>query len=361
MKADTKKSKRISVVDLLRFVACCFIIWFHTPDLRDVNNLHEFPFVGAFLFVELFFILMGYFTYRHFRKTSNEQSLETKAKRSLSYTWKKFSSYLPYTIFAVLIVYAVRLLDPGLIITSKIDILLYFKHFLAELFLLNISGGGQLGLTWYLSAALVVFPLFCMICQSRNQRLLYVVLLPFCVIFYLCFYSASLGGVGPVLRAFAGLSLGVLSYALSERLKQLNCKKWFSFLLSLIELLSFMLAIVLLYTRNESLVRHEHLFIFSVVFCFFITLVLLLSTKTLQSKIKLWLFDFLGKISLQMYLFHQFFHWLILFFANALPVATKMALLYGGTIAMSVAVYAIVELAKERLPSIKDVVINESD
>ena len=62
--------KRASVVDLWRFIALIMIMIHHLYIFGD-------PFTGEYcgrfgwIFVEFFFIVAGYFTYKHFRNTNS--------------------------------------------------------------------------------------------------------------------------------------------------------------------------------------------------------------------------------------------------------------------------------------------------
>ncbi|MBR0482894.1 acyltransferase [Candidatus Saccharibacteria bacterium] len=342
--------KRNSVVDLLRFIACCFIMWFHTPLMRYGVNTPDFHFTGAFIFVEFFFILMGNFTFKHFQTRPKPTSIEEKAKRSLVYTWRKFSKYLPYTMLAVVLAYIIKLTAPSLLFETRTDVLLFFKNFLAEFFLLNARSGGQYGVIWYLAAAVVVFPLFGIICQTKKKHLLYSALIPFCTIYYLIFRTSSGTDEGTITRAFAGLCLGILVYALSERIRKYNYKKYVTAALSFVELLTFMIAIALLYTKNRDIIIYDYIYSFNIILCFFISSSLLLSQKTYQSQIDSKVFRFLGMISFQMYLYHQLVHLIINNYLSHLPAVGKVAILYVGTFMLSVAIYLIVEKIRRRLP-----------
>ncbi|MBR3122500.1 acyltransferase [Candidatus Saccharibacteria bacterium] len=354
-----KENRPISVVELLRFIACIFIIWYHSPYIRYQENFSVFHFAGAFLFVELFFMLTGYFTVKHFaNKKYEEKSFDEQCKEAAKYTWKKFKVFLPYTIIAVLLMYLVKFFY--LDFNSLEELLGFLKRMVLELTLLNTQGGGALGLTWYLAAVVVIYPIFCTFCQSKHKTFLFFLIVPFCLTYYLGFATFSSVDTTTLLRSLAGLSMGAIVYVLSEYIKKLDFRKVWIVFLSIAELLCFGISLIFLWTNNRMLVLEDRLYSFNVIFFFMLTLALLLSGKTLQSKIRFWPFDFLGKISLCFYLFHQVVNEVIVLYLNDyLSVTTKMIMLYVGTFVVSISVYSMVELAKIRLPSMRKVFLKD--
>ena len=360
VKVEKVKSKRrISVVDLLRFIACLFIIWYHSPYIRYEDNFYAFHFTGSFLFVELFFMLTGYFTIKHFAdKRYEEVSFNDKCKNAVQYTWNKFKEFLPYTILAVLLTYLVKMIY--LDFNSIQELIGFLKKIVLELLLLNTQGGGMLGLTWYLAAILVIYPIFCTLCQSKYKQFIFFLIVPFCLTYYLGFSTFASTDPTTIIRSAAGMSMGVIVYVLSNFIGKFNFKNIWILVLSLIELLSFAISMGLLYTNDRLIVTTDRFYSFDIIFFFFLTLSLLLSGKTLQSKIHFWLFDFLGKISLQFYLFHLLVHEIIYLFLNDyLSPRTKMIFLYAGTFIVSICVYAIVELAKIKMPPVRKIFLKD--
>ena len=346
-----KENKRISVVELLRFIASFFIIWFHSPYIRYQDNFSVFHFTGSFLFVELFFMLTGYFTVKHFaNKKYESKSFDEQCKEAARYTWKKFKAFLPYTILAVLLMYLIKFIY--LDFNSLRELLGFFKKITLELTLLNTQGGGALGLTWYLAAIVVIYPIFCTLCQSKHKMFLFFLIVPFCLTYYLGFATFSSTDSATILRSLAGLSMGAIIYALSEFIKKLDFKKVWIVFLSIAELACFGISLVFLWTNDRMLVYDDRFYSFNIIFFFMMTLTLLLSGKTIQSKIRFRPFDFLGKLSLCFYLFHQIINEIIVLYLNdCLPAAAKMTILYAGTFVASVLIYYTVEAAKKRLPS----------
>lgn len=92
--------QRNTMIDLWRFIAAIAILLHHAGEL----GIHKSISGNGYLFVEFFFMLSGYYTYRHLRnKTGGESG--NPIGDSFWYIIKKFGAYLPYTIPAILIQY----------------------------------------------------------------------------------------------------------------------------------------------------------------------------------------------------------------------------------------------------------------
>lgn len=96
------KNKRTAIVDLWKFIAAVMIMIHHLYYLSPAYEGKDYPGYFSWIYVEFFFILTGYFTYRHFTRQDKQDSI---VKSSLSYTWRKFKTFLPYTTTAITLQY----------------------------------------------------------------------------------------------------------------------------------------------------------------------------------------------------------------------------------------------------------------
>lgn len=153
-----KNNKRISALGLIKFLAAIAIILHHA----FINSGHGTHF---WLFVDLFFFITGYFTFKHFRKKKNRgMILEDKADRAIKYTIKKFSAFIPYVMIAVVLYSISYIVEEGNLNFSSILIIPFNLTFLNSQINLHMSA------LWFLSAMLIVFPLFCLMCQTKKQK-----------------------------------------------------------------------------------------------------------------------------------------------------------------------------------------------
>ena len=175
---------------------------------------------------------------------------------------------------------------------------------------------------------MLVFPLFCTLCQMKNKTLLFYIMSTFCVLYYLLLNGDISNNPLTLLRAFAGLSLGALLYPLSEMIKKQDFKKWFIFFLSAMETICFIVALSLMAPQDHLLYEMGHAHSFNVVLFMFAYLALLFSGKTWQSKINFKFFSYLGVISLPIYIFHPVINYVVLCYFHEIPAAAKAAVIF---------------------------------
>ena len=94
---SSENHRRISLLGFIKFVAAVLIAWFHTSIFFASKS--EPRFTTGCILVELFFIITGYFTAKHFQ--NNKMGIQTlsineKALLAIRYSIKK---YIIYTIY----------------------------------------------------------------------------------------------------------------------------------------------------------------------------------------------------------------------------------------------------------------------
>ena len=82
-------------IEIWRLVASILIMATHLFVVEEQTG--GTPFFNAWIYVELFYFLSGYFTYRHFCKSGNKDVNEA-AKKALAYALKKYSRFLPFIV-----------------------------------------------------------------------------------------------------------------------------------------------------------------------------------------------------------------------------------------------------------------------
>lgn len=285
-----KNNKRISVLGLIKFLAAIAIVYYHTDLGGHWNHL--------WILVELFFFITGYFTFKHFRKKENRgKSSEQKAKNAISYTINKFKPFVTFALIAIILRYiAILLLNNGTPLVSLARIAPI------EALLLNSQIGERYWALWYLSAMLIVFPLFCYMCQTKKKRTLYIILFTVTIAYYFNFFKAAIFGYESLIRAFFGMSTGILVYGASEAIRKNKRIKKNSLLLLLISLLSMCASAIVLYPSPSSLGYRTYgeLFLIFTVAWFSI----LMSKKTILSGISSKTMDYLERLSMIIYLIH---------------------------------------------------------
>lgn len=211
--------RRDGRIELLRFIASVFIAIGHMGFMG--YNVSR-PFANTWYYVEMFFMLTGYFTMRHVDVRREELKKRGYVRAAMEYTCRKFTRYLPYTIPALLVLYLYR----GLPYLRK-SWYSGFLHSLENLpfeaaFLSAANTDGTLLIPiWFLSAIFIVLPLFFLLAESENKYLTILVCLYASCFYYLYRYDfGSHAYPNQMIRAFCGMSAGVLVYYASEALKK---------------------------------------------------------------------------------------------------------------------------------------------
>lgn len=201
--------EKISILGLLKFVASLFIVWRHMCSVIPPHD-YSYPFNSSHVFVEFFLFVTGYMTYRHFTKmNATNKNLGSRANEAPKYTFNKFKKLLHYIFLSIIILYG------ALIIFQEIGVGVAIKHSLVDLLFLTSQRMTENAALWYISALLIVYPLFCLLCQMRSRRLLTIIGLVIVPVYYL---NSSLAYYGPesLIRTFVGLFGGILIAALAD-------------------------------------------------------------------------------------------------------------------------------------------------
>lgn len=320
---------KMGMIEVWRFLFMLFIMAHHMYHLGLKGG---YLFRGAWVYVEFFFILTGGFTLRHFEKDRMvSSSAGDAAHEAIVYTLRKFSSFFGYVVAAVFLEYFLQgfsLLASG----QLVKFVLSFQNMPFEVLLLSSSGmiNPKLAPVWYLSAMFLVMPLFCYVIQKYRNIFVSIGcwLLP--VLYY--------GRVGvnslrdwphDMLRAFACMSLGAFAYLLGLELRKIEWKRWSKFLLTAAEVGG--LALTIFFTgKNWELNK-------VMVLLFVIGAAVMFSGCSYTALVSGKLFEFLGKITLPMFLLH----WAVGTLAKKLFQTMEYRILfyYLVTILLSIVLY----------------------
>lgn len=313
METIVKKTPRDSRIELLRFIASTLILIEHL----GLIGIHLFG-TAAWVYVEFFFMITGYFTACHFLEKKDESG--NPVKYSIKFTIQKFIKFLPYTTGAILIKYILSAL-PDLKAGNWHNVILTFENMPFEMLYLsaaNRTHGTNLFTIWFISAMFIVFPLFCLILSIKNKSLVFLISFLFPVFFYLFEYDfGSHTFPNQLIRAFAGLLAGTFLYFLSKKIRSLSINKPLTVILSLVEYASYLIPLML-FAFNKRALRLD-------LICFAVVIVLVFSEKTKSLIINSNFFTFLGKLSMPVFI------WQFVF----LEIAKLLKEYYNNTIVVS--------------------------
>ena len=331
-----QSNARYSYIGLLKFFAAVGIVFLH-------SGKGDSHWGCLWILVEFFFMLTGYFTYKHFQKDSKSiarDTLEQKSNKSIKYSISKFASFLPYMLIGVVAFYiAISLYELRHGIGAALSSL---KTMPFDLLFLNSQLPRGNWAIWFISAMAIMFPIFCILCQTKRQKTLCAVMLPFIITYFLRIYDDKIYGVYAYCRAFFGMSAGIYMSHMVDYIKTIKLSKSKTILLNIIELVATIVAIICMYPGSKS-IRVEFCKLFAIL-SIFVMLTLILSGKTLTSKIHNRLFDFLERISMVIYLTHVAVLWfteIVLTSLNAMQYMRIACVTFSVLIA--ICTYVIVE------------------
>lgn len=252
---DKDISKRNSLIDIYRILFIIIIFLNHSTTLLqpDENALPYFRY--GFLGVEFFFILSGYLMSAKSTKImTHDYEIGTE---TVKFVFGKFKTLFPCYFIAWILGIAIDswYMEPR-------DIFVHVFQSLPSILQLNMAGYGGynvLGNTWYISAMIlsmsILFPLI-----LRYRKSFHMVIAPIICVFsygYIFFNVGNLSTINPIeggfvftglLRALAGISLGCICHACEQRLSVMPFKKASSYIIAILDILLFIIAISLLRT-----------------------------------------------------------------------------------------------------------------
>lgn len=327
-----KTTNRNQEIEVFRFLFICAIAIMHFSNSYFKSAPY---FSGAYIGTEFFFLVSGFMIMK---------AASAKKTTPFLFTLNRMKKLYPHYLTAFFLLFFTSSLvgNTGLISSFKN---LFSYSF--ELLFLHASGLKCSGLlnypTWYLSS-LIIAGFFIYACAYFNEKLYLTIIAPLSVLVTYTFFSANTGHIDvwggnqlfqfsdALTRGFAAMSLGALSYALSNYLKERNLQ--FSKLLRIVfTVLEFVLFLgVLAGSAYFADTQYDFYFIFML----FTAITLAFSGITYSSKLFSFpLFAYLGKISYPMYVYQLFIICLFCLFLPNLPYLIGVLSFLAATIVFS--------------------------
>lgn len=286
MKKDCK-------IELYRFLAAIFIIMGHY--WNDLSPDKVWPFSVSYQFVEFFFIVTGYFTARHFEGSTY---LDESLKSVLVYDFNKFKRFIPYTIPAIVCVYAGEVLG-AYCNGQTINRLVIIRDFLMEISFLSAlkSDPAHIFIMWFLSAMFITLPVIIAFTLIPNGRLKIFLGTVIVGLFYIISDDYTIQHFpDQIIRAFMGMLLGVVIYYISQMVKEYNVTKTVKSIGTLVFVVAYIYPLYFAY-KNYFILKED-------LVCFIIWITLVMSDMTLFKPWHNRLVEFLGKFSMPIFIWH---------------------------------------------------------
>ena len=300
---NNRNSKnRISILGLLKFIASLFIVWRH---MRFILGTSEYRFNSSYIFVEFFLMISGYFAYR-FAKKIIRNSTERKIGLALNYTKKQYLSLLSLIIVGTLMslltcIIVERPTYRGIfeLIKEGTFSVLPFAAFIR----------GDNVPIWYLSAYFLILPFFILLASSNKKKAVTLLVSTLVICYYCSMPYPYTSGMACLLRAFVGLSCGIIIDVVAEKIRHLKVKNSVLYLL----FVACILMVPLLIAPSDANYLVGNCGTPLVIILFILALSILISGRTPLTSINSKILDFLESISTIIYLIH---YPIILFLAN---------------------------------------------
>lgn len=286
--------------------------------------------------MELYLIITGYYTAKHYDKQKNDHKL----KDSISYTIEKFLPIVPYIFIVTILQYTtngiINIVNNGV---SLRDVLYSsLENFTFDMLLVSETYTTPLvGSLWYLSAMFIIFPLFSYFMQFKNRYWIFYI-----SYLYPIFYYGITNATGirdfphDFLRIIAGLCLGAFVYEFlyifNDYINKVN-----RLFLTIVEVCLFAFNLLLTY-KNIDMRKLAILF-------FVVFMAIVASQRSFTSNIiKGKFIGYLGRLSMPIYVFHWYIGSLLPLFGFS--NSTKLLLFYALTILISVITMYLIENSK---------------
>ena len=350
-------NKHNGSIALWKFIYCIIIIALHvtaTLKYRDGTL-----FAGASICVSFFFIVSGYLMEKKALKNNDKEhdiGIETK-----NYILNKVLKIFPYTLIAhILCIIAI-------IVTKKSYSTSSIISSIWELLFLGTSGIKHTGVnyvTWYISAMFISMLALYPLILKLKKKFIYVIgpLIIILVGGYISFKYNNLSR-GPIykllLMAIFQLSIGVVIYEISEKIKNIKFTNIGKFLLGIIELFGFS-SILFLSNIKDSHNKYD----FIMLLILTISIAIAFSEQSIYSKLlKNKFFYTLEKYSIPLYLNQVWIIEIVNYYLVGkwpnLNYFAIVGIVVGIDILASVGEEYIIKLLKKIIKKLKKVIIND--
>lgn len=356
------KIKHNGKISFWKFMFSLMIVALH---LGFLNTTVEYRFSAGSIAVDFFFLVSGYL---FCKKCLNIKSdIKEIGRETFDFIINKIKRFLPYIVFLWIISI------PFSVFVNKYNLLDFEKAFFNLLYfpIHNNPVYNIYGITWYISAMLIVEFILYPLLIKYKQNFVYIVspIIVYIVGGYLFIkygnisspWSIDLFCYKGLLRAFCGINLGMFLYVISSKLSNIKFTDFSKFSLTIIEILGY-LSIFLLVNKVDAHNRFDPLMIIIFSICILISF----SEKAyLNDFFNNKFFYYLEKLSLPIYI-NQ---WLLIEFVEYMKIKFNFQISYYYELAVIIIlliVLGITELKfldyiKSKWPKIKTIFIDKKN
>lgn len=355
VRMNNKTKNHNGEIGLLKFLFSLLILSYHLG-----NNFGKFKY--GYIAVEFFFIVSGFYLCKSaFKKNVSDKDISNS---SFSFIVKKIIRFTPYYI--LLFIFAL----PVWIFIDHYSLDQFLDSIAILLFIPNNSGNYSYSIsmiTWYINAMLLVEFIIYPLLLKFKDKIIYLIS-PLVIFFLFCFLMINYGFIGGpwqtatfcfkgVVRALMDINIGILIYGILDKLKDIKLTDFSRFLLTLLEIIGYILIAIL---SNKNRIVTEIIMLLIITLCLLVTL----SEKdylyeSLNNKFSY----YLEKLSLPIYIFQFIFIDIILFlnkrFSLNLGFTKLFVILILVSIIWGIIILKIFDFFNKNKNSIKKIFIKE--
>ncbi len=234
--------KHNSTIAIWKFLFSLLILFRHAETYNPEFANSPFNFIGGSIGIFFFFIVSGYLMTKNALGKDVQQDTSSLGKLTFNFIWKKIKVFFPFILFAFIAGLIVNIVRGEEITLQTILNSIFSLFVLPQSF---IAHRKFVGVAWYISVMLagmmILYPLI-----VKHKKNFILIISPLIVLLLFGFmnkmdngsYSHSdiyYFGYLPksLLSAIAGLSLGSLSFALTEKLNSIKFTRLAKVLLTL--------------------------------------------------------------------------------------------------------------------------------
>lgn len=320
--SNSNLKNRNNAIDFYRYFFMVMICILHIKEYYG----NPYPFGGAYLPVEFFFVLSGFFIMQHTYKSENSEH-DNCEKEVFDYASDRYGRLFPQYIFSYLI------LATYFILTNKSTIKHIVVNCFWELWMLQIIGlGGFISRQmWYVSALLLVSVIVYYLLKKWKLFYLYIAAPLTSLVIYSYFFQrqGSLAGIGltpntlivgdGVLRALAAINIGCICQQVYTYFKATITDR-FNWISTIFELSAFIYFLYYFYGSGGK----ENDFILVIIFGMFVISVMC-GNSYISRFLNKKFFGKLGEITYAMYCNHMIIRYIIVDFFPGYPFYAMLA------------------------------------
>ena len=349
--------QRNNIIELGRFVYSLLVVGYHIQLSYDEEDKSVDPFECGALAVEYYFFLSGYFLARSLEKLS----LDNK----MSFI-KKYYTFMKNKIKALLTVHFIAIIAILIIIAccDKKNFVNKLLPGITSIFLVQMAvvyhGNFEKALIvpeWYLSSMiicmLIMVPIFLAFRKLMKGVFVVLILLGVLAIFAVIFILITKMKLKPNMifdmRAWGEMNLSMFSYYLSLYIEKQTYSNGINILLKIVEIVAYCIPVILGIIPISA--NNEPICMSITGACTFVAIFITFSKKgnIIKSEKANYIFGYLGRISLPIYIFHPVIIDLIDYVWIPCPKYAKYLIVFFSALALALLYRIIADFLNKKI------------